>query len=214
MPNATFPCVADHPRCIIFLTCDAFGVLPPVSKLNAKQAMYHFVSGYTAKISGTEDGITEPQATFSPCFGGAFLPLHPSRYAALLAEKIKQHDVSVWLVNTGWVGDRSEKKERIPLATTQAIVRAILDGALDTVTFLTDPDFGFAIPTSCPNIDNDLLHPELQWSNKEKFRRSRNNLVDLFIKNFKKYPDDSYKNGGPSQEPAASRKLNSYARKA
>ncbi len=150
--NAKIPCTGGHPSQVIFLTADAFGVLPPVAKLTPEQAMYHFISGYTAKVAGTEVGVTDPEATFSPCFGGPFLVWHPTKYAELLAEKIKKHGASVWLVNTGWTGGPFGVGARMKLSHTRAIVDAIHSGALDSVETVEDPIFGLAIPKSCPNV--------------------------------------------------------------
>ena len=150
--NAKIPCVAGHPTDMIFLTCDAFGVLPPVSKLTPAQAMYHFISGYTAKVAGTEMGVTEPQATFSPCFGGPFLVWHPSKYAELLAAKMQQHKANAWLVNTGWSGGAYGTGRRMKLKLTRAIINAIHSGELAAAKTAHDPVFGFAVPTACPGV--------------------------------------------------------------
>src|ERR1700736_3419998 len=157
--NAKVPCVAGHPTDIIFLTCDAFGVLPPLAKLSPEQAMYHFISGYTAKVAGTEVGVTEPQATFSACFGAPFLVWHPAKYAELLASKIKQHGTRVWLVNTGWSGGAYGTGKRIKLANTRAIIDAIHSGALVTAKTQRDPVFGFDVVTECPNVPAEILIP-------------------------------------------------------
>ncbi|MCA9899142.1 MAG: phosphoenolpyruvate carboxykinase (ATP), partial [Anaerolineales bacterium] len=163
IPNAKIPCVGGHPRHIILLTADAFGVLPPVSKLTPEQAMYHFISGYTAKVAGTEVGITEPQATFSACFGAAFMVWHPSKYAELLAEKMAKHGASAWLVNTGWTGGPYGVGSRMKLSYTRSIIDAIHSGELENVDYVADPIFGLAIPTSCPNVPSDLLIPKNTW---------------------------------------------------
>ena len=157
MPSAKIPCVADHPTDVIFLTCDAFGVLPPVSKLTPEQAMYHFISGYTAKVAGTEMGVNEPEATFSPCFGGPFLVWHPGKYADLLAEKIRKYNANVWLVNTGWNGGAYGVGNRISLQHTRAIIDAIHSGTLNHAPTEVDPIFGTATVTKCPDVDSKML---------------------------------------------------------
>lgn len=198
--NAKIPCVGGHPKNIILLTCDAFGVLPPVSKLTAEQAMYHFISGYTAKVAGTEMGITEPQATFSACFGAAFMVWHPSKYAELLAEKIEAHGANVWLVNTGWTGGPHGVGSRISLKYTRAIVDAIHDGSLTDVDYVEDALFGLATPTSCPNVPAEILTPKNTWRDQDAFDKQARKLADLFNKNFEAYKDGSSEaiiNAGP-----------------
>jgi len=185
--NAKIPCVAGHPTDIIFLTCDAFGVLPPVSKLTPEQAMYHFISGYTAKVAGTEVGVTEPSATFSACFGAPFLVWHPAKYAELLAEKMKEHKVNVWLVNTGWSGGSHGIGSRIKLKFTRAIIDAIHSGALAGAPTQTDPVFGFQIVTAAPHVPAEILIPEHTWADKESFRATAKKLAKLFVENFKKF---------------------------
>jgi len=185
--NARIPCVADHPTDIIFLTCDAFGVLPPVSSLTPAQAMYHFISGYTAKVAGTEVGVKEPSATFSPCFGGPFLVWHPSKYAELLAEKMKKHGSRVWLVNTGWSGGSYGVGKRIKLAHTRAIVDAIHSGALVKGKTKRDPVFGFEVLTECPNVPAEILDPRSTWADKSAFDEMAKKLAGLFRDNFAKY---------------------------
>ncbi len=187
--NARIPCVAGHPEHVIFLTCDAFGVLPPVSCLTPDQAEYHFISGYTAKVAGTEMGVTEPQAAFSPCFGGPFLMWHPGKYAALLSEKIHKHNARVWLVNTGWSGGAYGTGKRIKLAHTRAIIDAIYSGVLDTAPTQTDAIFGLAAVTQCPEVPADLLVPQNTWSDKSAFDKTARKLAGLFTENFKKYAD-------------------------
>ena len=155
--NAKIPCMAGHPTDVIFLTCDAFGVLPPVSALSPAQAMYHFISGYTAKVAGTEMGVTEPQATFSPCFGGPFLVWHPSKYAEMLAEKMRKHNARVWLVNTGWSGGGYGVGKRISLKNTRAIIDAIHSGALAKAKTERDPVFGFDVVAECPGVPSEIL---------------------------------------------------------
>ena len=185
--NIQMPCVAGHPNHIIFLTCDAFGVLPPVSKLTPEQASYHFISGYTAKVAGTEMGVTEPQATFSACFGAAFMMWHPNRYAELLAEKIKKHKVTAWLVNTGWTGGPHGVGSRIKLKYTRAMIDAIHHGDFDSVAFKEDAAFGFRIPESCPGVPAEVLSPKNTWDDKDAFEATKSKLIGLFNKNFKKF---------------------------
>lgn len=185
--NAKIPCVGPHPKNVIFLTCDAFGVLPPVSKLTPEQAMYHFISGYTAKVAGTEMGVTEPQATFSANFGAAFMVWHPSKYAELLAAKMAEHGANAWLVNTGWTGGPYGIGSRIKLGYTRAIIDAIHDGALDRVDTVIDPMFGIEVPTSCPNVPTELLLPRNTWADKAAYDAQAVKLAELFSKNFKQF---------------------------
>ncbi len=185
--NAKLPCVAGHPTDIIFLTCDAFGVLPPVSKLTPEQAMYHFISGYTARVAGTEMGVTEPAATFSACFGAPFLVWHPAKYAELLAEKMKQHKVNVWLINTGWSGGSHGIGARIKLKFTRAIIDAIHDGTLASAPTQPDPIFGLHVVTRVPHVPAEILIPAHAWADKEMFTATAQKLADLFIANFKKF---------------------------
>ena len=185
--SARIPCIAGHPTDVIFLTCDAFGVLPPVSALSPAHAMYHFISGYTAKIAGTEMGVTEPQATFSPCFGGPFLVWHPNKYAELLAEKIKKHDARVWLVNTGWTGGGYGVGTRISLAHTRAIIDAIHTGTLAKAKTQRHPVFGIDIVTECPQVPSDILVPAHAWADPYALDTATQKLADLFRENFKKY---------------------------
>jgi phosphoenolpyruvate carboxykinase (ATP) len=185
--NAKVPCVAGHPTDIIFLTCDAFGVLPPLAKLSPDEAMYHFISGYTAKVAGTEVGVTEPQATFSACFGAPFLVWHPAKYAELLASKMKQHGVNVWLVNTGWSGGSYGQGSRIKLKYTRAIIDAIHSGALNSVKTKIDSTFGFEVVVQCPNVPNEILMPEEIWSDPAAYRATAKKLANLFVKNFATY---------------------------
>ena len=180
--------VSGHPENIIFLTCDAFGVLPPIAKLNTNQAMYHFISGYTAKVAGTERGITEPIATFSPCFGGPFLTLHPLRYAELLKEKIEAHDSRVFLVNTGWVGGSpSSGAKRISIGDTRKIIDSILLGSINDVSFNEDEIFGLMIPQILDGVKSDILNPINAWKDKKLFINESKKLSNLFKENFKKY---------------------------
>lgn len=187
IPNAAIPCVGEHPRNIIFLTCDAFGVLPPVSRLSAAQAMYHFISGYTAKVAGTEMGVTEPEATFSACFGAAFMVWHPSVYAELLAEKIRRHEVRVWMVNTGWTAGGYGVGQRIALAHTRAIIDAIHDGALDGAETARDARFGFEVIAACPGVPSQVLVPHAAWSDRSAYEEKAAQLAALFKKNFEKF---------------------------
>ena len=185
--SAKIPCVAGHPTDVIFLTCDAFGVLPPVSSLSPAHAMYHFISGYTAKVAGTEMGVTEPQATFSPCFGGPFLVWHPSKYAELLAAKMKTHNARVWLVNTGWGGGAYGTGKRISLKHTRAIVDAIHSGALAKAKTQRDPTFGVDVVTECPNVPAEILIPRNAWADKAAYDATAKKLAGLFKENFKTY---------------------------
>ena len=200
IPYAKIPCVGGHPKNIIFLTCDAFGVLPPVSRLTPAQAMYHFISGYTAKIAGTEVGITEPQVTFSACFGAAFMVWHPSKYAELLAEKMEQHHTKAWLVSTGWTGGPPGTGSRMKLKYTRAIIDAIHSGELDEIETITDPIFRLAVPVSCPNVPTEILIPKNTWADAEAYDRQAHKLAHLFQKNFEQYKEGSSEaiiNAGP-----------------
>ncbi|MFC6999610.1 phosphoenolpyruvate carboxykinase (ATP) [Rufibacter roseus] len=183
------PSRADIPKNIFFLTADAFGVLPPISRLNKSQAMYHFISGYTAKVAGTEVGITEPQTTFSACFGAAFLPLHPTVYAEMLGKKMTEQNVNVWLVNTGWTGGSYGTGSRMKLEYTRAMITAALNGELETVAFIKHPVFGMEMPESCPNIPAQILNPRNTWADKEAYDNKANDLAKSFVKNFNKYAD-------------------------
>lgn len=185
--NARIPCMAGHPTDVIFLTCDAFGVLPPVSALSPAQAMYHFISGYTAKVAGTEVGVKEPSATFSPCFGGPFLVWHPNKYAELLAAKMRQHQARVWLVNTGWAGGAYGTGQRIKLAHTRAIIDAIHSGKLSSGKRQSHPIFGFEVVTECPGVPADILWPRDAWSDAAAYDTAARKLAGLFVENFKKY---------------------------
>lgn len=187
IPNAKLPAMGGHPKNVIFLTADAFGVLPPVSKLSNAQAMYHFISGYTAKVAGTEVGVKDPEATFSACFGGPFLVWHPSKYAELLAAKLQKHGAQAWLVNTGWSGGAYGVGSRIKLKHTRAIIDAIHNGALDKVATVEDPTFGFAVPTSCPEVPAEMLQPRNTWSDKAAYDAQAKKVAGLFQTNFKKY---------------------------
>lgn len=185
--NIVTPSKGGAPKNIFFLTCDAFGVLPPISKLTTAQAMYHFMSGYTAKVAGTEMGITEPQTTFSACFGAAFLPLHPAKYAELLGEKLNNSDVNVWLVNTGWSGGSYGVGERMSLKYTRAMITAAMNGQLDNVEYVTQPVFELAIPTSCEGVPSEILNPKDTWADKAAFDETANSLANKFVSNFEQY---------------------------
>jgi len=189
--NAKIPCVGEHPKNIIFLTCDAFGVLPPVSKLTPGQAMYQFISGYTAKVAGTEIGVTEPVPDFSACYGAAFLSLHPTVYAELLAEKMKKHDVNVWLVNTGWTGGAYGVGHRFELKYTRAIVDAILGGDLTDAEYEHDEIFGLAMPTEVPHVPSGVLNPRNSWDDKDAYDRTAHKLALMFVQNFEKFADQA-----------------------
>lgn len=187
IPNALIPGMAAHPKVIIFLTADAFGVLPPIAKLSKEQAMYHFLSGYTSKLAGTERGITEPEATFSACFGAPFLPLNPSVYAEMLGRKIDEHRVRVYLVNTGWTGGPYGIGQRMNLPYTRAMITAALEGKLEEQEFSNHPVFGIAVPKSCPGVPAEVLDPRETWEDKEAYDRQARKLAKLFIENFSKF---------------------------
>jgi phosphoenolpyruvate carboxykinase (ATP) len=189
IPNASATGRAGHPKNIIMLTADAFGVMPPIARLTPAQAMYHFLSGYTAKVAGTEKGVTEPEATFSTCFGAPFMPRHPSVYGNLLRELIARHDAACWLVNTGWTGGAYGTGRRMPIKATRALLSAALDGSLAGAEFRTDPHFGFAVPVSVPGVDAAILDPRSTWADKAGYDRQARRLVDMFITNFAKFED-------------------------
>jgi phosphoenolpyruvate carboxykinase (ATP) len=189
IPRAKIPCLGGHPSNIVFLTCDAFGVLPPVSRLTAEQAMYHFMSGYTAKVAGTEMGVTQPTATFSTCFGAAFMVWHPSKYANLLAQRIQQHQTDVWMVNTGWSGGGYGSGRRMSLESTRAIIDAIHSGQLAKVPCLKDPVFGVAVPTECPGVESRILQPKSTWFNPSAYDAAAQRLARLFQENFDQFRD-------------------------
>lgn len=206
IPNAKIPCVGGHPKNIIFLTCDAYGVLPPVSKLTPAQAMYHFISGYTAKVAGTEMGVTEPQATFSACFGAAFMVWHPSKYAELLAQKIKENNTHVWLVNTGWSGGSYGEGSRMKLRYTRAIIDAIHDGSLAQAPTVVDPVFGVEVPTECNGVPTEIMIPKNTWEIPAEYDAKARHLADLFIQNFEAFKAGSSEeiiNAGPTLSEAA-----------
>lgn len=180
-----------NPKNIFFLTCDAYGVLPPISKLTPGQAMYHFISGYTAKVAGTEVGVTEPQETFSACFGAAFLPLHPTKYAELLGKKMREHSVNVWLINTGWSGGAYGVGSRMKLSYTRAMITAAMNGELDNVEYVNHPVFGLAVPQACPNVPDELLNPKDTWKDKNSYDTTADKLATSFVKNFEKFADNA-----------------------
>jgi phosphoenolpyruvate carboxykinase (ATP) len=177
------------PKNVVMLTADAFGVLPPIAKLTPDQAMYHFLSGYTAKVAGTEIGVTEPEATFSTCFGAPFMPRHPSVYGNLLKKRIAEAQVDCWLVNTGWTGGKYGVGKRMPIKETRALLNAALDGSLKSAEFRTDPNFGFEVPVSVPGVDGKLLDPRGTWSDPAEYDRTAAKLVDLFTQNFEQFAD-------------------------
>lgn len=185
--NALEPSIGKTPKNIFFLTADAYGILPPISKLSPGQAMYQFISGYTAKVAGTEAGVVEPKSTFSACFGAPFLPLHPGQYASMLGKKMKEHQVNVWMINTGWSGGPYGVGSRMKLPYTRAMITAALEGKLDKVNFEAHPVFGMMMPTECPNVPSEILNPRNTWANKEDYDAKAKDLANQFIKNFEKY---------------------------
>lgn len=198
--NAIYPGKGGHPKNIIMLTADAFGVLPPIAKLSTEQAIYHFLSGYTAKVAGTEAGVTEPQATFSTCFGAPFMSLHPSVYGDLLGKKIREHKVSCWLINTGWTGGPYGVGERMDITHTRAMLNAALDGDLDGVAMRHDPIFNLQVPESCPGVSSDVLRPENTWADKAAYEAKAKELAKKFQENFQAFGDlvsDEVKAAGP-----------------
>lgn len=198
--NAAEPSIGNIPRNIFFLTCDAYGVLPPISKLTKGQAMYQFISGYTAKVAGTEAGVTEPKPTFSACFGAPFLPLHPGKYAEMLGKKMEENNVNVWLINTGWTGGPYGVGHRMKLGFTRAMISAALEGKLDEVATTLDPIFGMAVPTEVPGVPSELLNPRNTWSDGAAYDEKAKYLAGLFVKNFEKYApgvSDEIRNAAP-----------------
>lgn len=189
LPNVVDSGMGGHPNHVVMLTADAFGVLPPIARLTDKQAQYHFISGYTAKVAGTERGVKEPKATFSACFGAPFMPLHPTVYADLLADKLAEHDCQAWLVNTGWTGGPYGTGTRFDIGVSRAVVRAAVSGQLDDVTYDVDPIFGFEVPTSCPGVDAALLHPRDTWDDPDAYDAQAGDLAGRFAKNFENYAD-------------------------
>ena len=196
--NAVVSGLGSHPRNVVMLTADAFGVVPPVSRLSPEGAMYHFLSGYTAKVAGTEKGVTEPKATFSTCFGAPFLPLPPSRYATMLGERIAQHQSRVWLVNTGWTGGAFGVGRRMKIGYTRAMIRAALAGALDSVPTERDPIFNLDIPTSCPDVPSEVLKPRNTWASGAVYDAQAAKLARMFVENFK-----AFESGVSANVPAA-----------
>ena len=201
--NADPTGMTNHPRNVVFLTADAFGILPPISRLTREQAQYHFISGYTAKLAGTEIGVTEPRATFSAAFGAPFLPRHPSEYAAMLAERLERHDVPVWLVNTGWTGGPYGIGERMRIDHTRSMVRAALAGALKDVPCETDPVFGVEVPTAVPGVPSKVLRPRETWADPAAYDAKAHELAAMFAENFEDYADgvsEAVRNAGPRVE--------------
>ncbi len=189
IPNTLIPCIAKHPTDVVFLTCDAFGVLPPVSRLSPEQAEYHFISGYTAKVAGTEVGVTDPEATFSPCFGGPFLVWHPGKYAEMLSKCIIEHKARVWLINTGWSGGAYGVGKRIKLSHTRAILAAIHENKLTDAPTQREPFFGLEMVTSCPGVPDEILVPRNTWNDPAAYDEAAKKLAGLFHENFKSYAD-------------------------
>ena len=185
--NALEPSIGKTPKNIFFLTADAYGILPPVSKLSIGQAMYQFVSGYTAKVAGTEAGVTEPKPAFSACFGAPFLPLHPGEYAHMLGKKIREHKVNVWMINTGWSGGPYGVGSRMKLPYTRAMITAALEGKLDNVEYEAHPVFGMMMPKECPNVPSELLSPRYAWADENEYDKKAKELAAMFVKNFEKY---------------------------
>jgi len=189
IPNASRDNMGGVPKNIVMLTADAYGVLPPIAKLTSDQAMYHFLSGYTARVAGTEIGVTEPDATFSTCFGAPFMPRHPSVYGNLLKERIAEGGVDCWLVNTGWTGGKYGVGNRMPIKATRALLNAALDGSLNDAEFRTDPNFGFQVPVSVPGVDSAILDPRATWSDTDAYDATAAKLVDLFVENFAQFAE-------------------------
>jgi phosphoenolpyruvate carboxykinase (ATP) len=189
IPNAARDGFGGHPKNILFLTADAFGVLPPISKLTKAQAMYHFLSGYTAKVAGTERGVTEPRPEFSACFGAPFMPMHPGVYAKLLGEKIEEHDAKVWLVNTGWTGGPFGVGSRMKLGYTRKMVTAVLNGELENVETFEEPFFGLQIPKHVSGVPDDVLNPRTTWADTAAYDAQAGKLVDMFVANFKQFEE-------------------------
>jgi phosphoenolpyruvate carboxykinase (ATP) len=206
IPNASETGRAGHPKNIVMLTCDAFGVLPPIAKLTPAEAMYHFLSGYTAKVAGTEKGVTEPEAVFSTCFGAPFMPRHPAVYGNLLRDLIAKHHVDCWLVNTGWTGGKHGVGRRMPIRVTRRLLSAALDGSLAKADFRRDPYFGFAVPASVPGVEPHILYPVKTWQDKAGFAETAKKLVAMFEENFKRFEahvDQDVKSAAPKNQLAA-----------
>ncbi|MEO6188567.1 MAG: phosphoenolpyruvate carboxykinase (ATP), partial [Ginsengibacter sp.] len=187
MHNSLEPSMGATPKNIFFLTADAYGILPPIGKLSPGQAMYHFISGYTAKVAGTEEGVQEPRPTFSACFGAPFMPLHPTRYAEMLGEKIKENKVTMWMVNTGWNGGGYGVGKRMKLEYTRAMITAALEGKLDNVKYHPHSIFGMLMPEECPGVPSEMLSAKFTWKDKEAYVQTARKLADYFIGNFEKY---------------------------
>jgi len=187
--NIQVPSKGENPKNVFFLTCDAYGVLPPISKLTPGQAAFHFISGYTAKVAGTEEGVTEPQVAFSACFGAPFMPLHPTAYAEMLSAKMEHSHVNVWLINTGWSGGAYGVGSRMKLGYTRAMITAALEGKLDDVDYTTHEVFGLAMPTTCPDVPDEILFPRNTWTDKADYDKTANNLAQKFLSNFEKFSD-------------------------
>ncbi len=206
IPNTSKENLGPPPSTIIFLTADAFGVLPPISRLTPDQAMYHFLSGYTAKVAGTEIGVTEPTATFSTCFGAAFMPRPPSVYGNLLKKRIAEGGAECWLVNTGWTGGKYGVGKRMPIKETRALLNAALDGSLNSVEFRKDPNFGFEVPVAVPGVDTAILDPRGTWADPADYDRTAAKLVDLFVENFAQFADqvdEGVRQSGPTAQRQA-----------
>ncbi|MGF2226342.1 phosphoenolpyruvate carboxykinase [Brucella sp. NF 2653] len=206
IPNASKSGKGGQPKNIIMLTADAFGVMPPIAKLTPAQAMYHFLSGYTAKVAGTEKGVTEPEATFSTCFGAPFMPRHPSEYGNLLRKLIAEHKVDCWLVNTGWTGGAYGVGKRMPIKATRTLLAAALDGSLNNAEFRIDPNFGFAVPVEVPGVESSILDPRSTWADKVAYDAQAKKLVDMFVSNFEKFEshvDHEVKDAAPAIRMAA-----------
>jgi phosphoenolpyruvate carboxykinase (ATP) len=200
IPNSSEENMGPLPKNVVMLTADAFGVLPPIARLTPDQAMYHFLSGYTAKVAGTEIGVTEPEATFSTCFGAPFMPRHPSVYGNLLKERIAKGNVDCWLVNTGWTGGKYGVGKRMPIQATRALLNAALDGSLKNANFRKDPNFGFDVPLEVPGVDSAILDPRATWPDKDEYDRTAARLVDLFVENFAEFAehvDEGVRQSGP-----------------
>ena len=192
--NYHIPQIGKHPKNIIFLTCDAFGILPPISKLNSKQAMYYFINGYTAKIAGTERGIKEPQATFSSCFGEAFLTLHPLKYAELFQQKIEKYQSNIYLINTGWTGGPYDIGNRISIQNTRNCIDSIFSGEIETTELKEDKIFGFKVPIQLSNVPKEICNPIESWDNKEEYYKTSLKLTEMFHKNYEKYKNNNFIN--------------------
>ncbi|HEX4762155.1 MAG TPA: phosphoenolpyruvate carboxykinase [Sphingomicrobium sp.] len=206
IPNSSDENMGPVPKNVVMLTADAFGVLPPIARLTPDQAMYHFLSGYTAKVAGTEIGVTEPEATFSTCFGAPFMPRHPSVYGNLLKKRIAEGSVDCWLVNTGWTGGKYGVGKRMPIKETRALLNAALDGSLKSAEFRKDPNFGFEVPVAVPGVDSSILDPRATWADPAEYDRTAAKLVDLFVQNFAEFAphvDEGVRQSGPRAAQSA-----------